>query len=44
MPVILLHKTKTRVNRKLQKVERRLKSEEKSLVNNPNQKKKPKGK
>lgn len=44
MPVILLHKTETRVNRKLQKVERRLKSEEKSLVNNPNQKKKPKGK
>lgn len=44
MPVILLHKTETRVNHKLQKVERRLKSEEKSLVNNPNQKKKPKGK
>lgn len=43
-PVILLHKTETRVNRKLQKVERRLKSEEKSLVNNPIQKKKPKGK
>ena len=44
MPVILLHKTETRVNRKLQKVERRLKSEEKSLVKNPIQKKKPKGK